>query len=382
MSKYRRALALLDRSVNVEQTVYGSARYTLTRMRAFDRACGAPHRRLKIVHITGTKGKGSTAHFIEALLRAAGFRTGLYTSPHVLDVRERIRIDGRPISRDRFAHLVRRLAPAIRRYRPSYFEILTEAAFHAFADCDWVVLEVGLGGRLDATNVVRPRACVITPISFDHTDRLGTTIEEITRDKEGIIKSGVPVVRTPARGVPPLAMMGAHQRVNAGLAIATMKALNLPVHADALRGVRLPARAQWIPGRPPFIVDAAHNVASARALADVLRRFRGRPRTLVFGAPADKDVEGMLAALLPEVDRLVVTRYRGARAMAVPAVVSVAERQGAKSIYHFPGAPAALQFVLSHSRRHEVAASAGSFYLAGEIIAGLRRNGRTHATVV
>jgi dihydrofolate synthase/folylpolyglutamate synthase len=392
---YREALACLAAAVNYEHVGFGPARFDLGRMRAFDRACGSPHRGRRIIHVAGTKGKGSTAHFIEALLRAAGFRTGLYTSPHVSDVRERIRLDGRPISRARFTDVMNRMAPAIRRVGPSYFEILTEAALLAFEACDWIVLEAGLGGRLDATNIVRPSLCVITPISLDHTERLGTTIGRIAREKAGIVKPGVPVVaacdgealaQLPRRtiragtvGVPPLGMAGAHQRINAGLALEAMRVLGLPIRARALSAVRLPARIQRFGGRPPFWVDACHNAASARALARVLADVRNRRRRLIFGAAAEKDVEAMLGALRPHVEELLVTRFRSPRAMTTAALASIAARQGYRRIFRFPRSRDALKYVLRHYSRRDLGVSAGSFYLAGEVIAGLRSYGREAA---
>lgn len=342
-----KAIRLLEGAVNHERTVYGGARYTLARMRAFDRAAGAPHRGKSIIHIAGTKGKGTTAHTIEARLRAAGFRTGLYTSPHVLDLRERIRLDGEMIPHARLDEIILRLP--IRRFRPSYFEILTEAALQAFADCDWIVLEAGLGGRLDATNIVRPRACVFTPISLDHTDRLGTTIEAIARDKAGIIKPGAVVVAAERHAAFPPRTIVARD-----LAKATLRALGLPVRPIA--PIRLPARQQRV-GR--WIVDGCHNAASARALA---RTLRGRP-PLVFAAAADKDVESMLAALVPRCGHVYATRFRGGRAMAPAAVASIAERWGATVTI--------CRNVREAVRLAGHGVVAGSFFLAGEVLRSL-----------
>lgn len=378
---------LLDGAVNHERLAAGAPRWTLARMRAFDRACGRPHRRLRIIHVAGTKGKGSTAHFIEVLLRAAGFRTGLYTSPHLVDVRERIRLDGRPVSPRSFGAALQRIAPAVRRFRPTYFEILTEMAFVAFEECDWVVLETGMGGRLDATNIVRPRLSVITPIGMDHTDRLGATIAKIACEKAGIVKRGVPavtsatgealrhlpadIVRAGVRGVPPLAARGAHQRRNAGLALEALRILGLPLHPEALADVVVPGRLQWFEGRPPFLVDTCHNAMSARTLARELRGLRGRRRRLIFASPADKDVEGILGALVPEVDELLVTGFEGGRAMSPAALESIARRRGAQRVLRFDRPAEALRAIRATTGSHDVAVCAGSFYLAGEVIKAL-----------
>ena len=347
---YRDAMRLLDGAVNHERTVYGGARYALARMRAFDRAAGAPHRGKNIIHVAGTKGKGTTAHTIEAHLRAAGFRTGLYTSPHVLDLRERIRLDGEMIPRARLAEIVCGLPN--RRFRPSDFGILTEAALRAFVDCDWVVLEAGLGGRLDATNIVRPRACVFTPISFDHTDRLGTTVEAIARDKAGIVKRGAVVVAAERHAAFPRRTI-----VSRSLAKATLRALGLPVRP--IGPVRLPARQQRV-GR--FIVDGCHNAASARFLA---ARLRGRP-PLIFAAAADKDVEAMLAALVPRCGDVYATRFGGGRAMEPAAVASIAERCGARRVTVCRNAGEAIRLAKS-------GVVAGSFFLAGEALRDILR---------
>lgn len=388
---------LLDAAVNHERLAAGAPRWTLARMRAFDRACGSPHRGLRIIHVAGTKGKGSTAHFLEALLRAAGFRTGLYTSPHLVDVRERIRLDGRPISPLGFAAALEAIAPAIRRFRPTWFEILTEMAFVAFKECDWIVLETGMGGRLDATNIVRPRLGVITPIGMDHTDRLGATIAAIAREKAGIVKRGVPavtsatgealrylpagVVRAGVRGVPPLRARGAHQRRNAGLALAALRTLGLPLRPEALGGVVVPGRLQWFDTRPPFLVDTCHNVLSARALARELRGLRGRRRRMIFASAADKDVEGILAELVPEVEELLVTEFPGGRAMSPAALESIARRRGARCVRRFERPAGALRYLRSNPGRRDVGISAGSFYLAGKVIAELRKQLRTGADV-
>ncbi len=184
-----------------------AAKYDLARIGVLLEALGNPHLQGRFVHVAGTNGKGSTCAMIESGLRAAGFRTGLYTSPHLAEPTERIQISGQPISREEFAVSFDRvhekaealIASGELDQHPSYFETVTAMAFVTLAACDWTVLEVGLGGRLDATNVVNPSLCVITPVDFDHEAWLGHSIESIAFEKAGILKAGVPAVITPQR---------------------------------------------------------------------------------------------------------------------------------------------------------------------------------------
>ncbi|HTF57435.1 MAG TPA: bifunctional folylpolyglutamate synthase/dihydrofolate synthase, partial [Planctomycetota bacterium] len=179
---------------------YAGQPYDLRRMARLLDALDHPERGFPSVHIAGTKGKGSTAHFAESIFRAHGLRTGLYTSPHLVHMLERIRLDGAPIPEALFVRTLNRMRRALDRLRPTYFEIMTAAAFVLFAErrVGMAVIEVGLGGRLDATNLIRPSACGIARIDFDHTDRLGTTLGAIASEKAGIIKPGVPVVTATA----------------------------------------------------------------------------------------------------------------------------------------------------------------------------------------
>lgn len=184
-----------------------AVKYDLERMRVLLSALGDPQLQGRFVHVAGTNGKGSTCAMIESGLRAAGFRTGLYTSPHLAEPTERIQIDGRPIAKEAFAAIFDEvhqcaetlLAQGALDQHPSYFESVTAMAFVALADCDYTVLEVGLGGRLDATNVVIPQLCVITPVDFDHEAWLGYTIDSIAFEKAGILKAGIPAVISPQR---------------------------------------------------------------------------------------------------------------------------------------------------------------------------------------
>ncbi len=208
VSTYEEAVRFLEAAINYEKTMhwqYGARTLNLGRTRELLAALGNPDRRYRIVHVAGTKGKGTTSGAAAHILTRHGLRTGLLTSPHLVTHRERVRMDGQMISREDFVRGVRAMQPHVQRKRaaeatstraPTYFEMLTALGLHHFAcaGADWAVVEVGLGGRLDSTNVVQPRCCVVTAIGFDHTDKLGETIEEIAGEKAGIFKEGTPVV--------------------------------------------------------------------------------------------------------------------------------------------------------------------------------------------
>jgi dihydrofolate synthase / folylpolyglutamate synthase len=294
---------------------------------------------------------------VEAGLRAAGYRTGRYTSPHLINLRERFAIDGRAVDDDTMVATIgdvravveSLLQNGVLEVHPTFFEVTTAVAFELFrrSQIGFAVVEVGLGGRLDATNVLSPVACAITSIAFDHQLYLGSTLREIALEKAGIIKPGVPVVIgtlhadslaaiaevARARNAPlvqaslsdvagkTIALRGEHQRINAAIALrllATIDGRGFPIPDAAMHAAL--ADAEW-PGRidlrtlqdgRQLLMDAAHNPAGAEALALYLRQVAIRP-PLVFAAMRDKDVEGMLRPLLPEVDRLIVTRASNPR---------------------------------------------------------------------
>lgn len=345
MNSYLRLLERLEASRRLGVTL------GLERVRAALAALGDPQLRLPAVHIAGTNGKGSTAAMTEALLRAAGLRTGLFTSPHLARFTERIRVDGREVSGERLGELDARIVAT--GVPLSYFEIATVLAFLAFAEAgvEVAVLETGLGGRLDATTACQPLATAITSIGLDHTETLGTTLGAIAAEKAGIAKPEVPlvlgavpaeaeaVIEARARDVgaqllrlgrelhrlaSPPALPGAHQRDNAALAVA------LATHAAAALGKTLGsdgiaaglASARW-PGRlelvtPHVLLDGAHNAEGARALAAALPAFAGdRPVVLATSIVRGKDVAGILAPLLPLVAGVIVTRSRNDRALSV-----------------------------------------------------------------
>jgi dihydrofolate synthase / folylpolyglutamate synthase len=373
-----------------------------------------PERAFRSVHIAGTNGKGSVTAMVDAALRAAGHRSARYTSPHLVHLSERFVIDGRPVTEAALAATAAEVRNSIERLRadgglavlPTFFEVTTVIAFELFrrAGVEVAVLEVGLGGRLDATNVVEPPGLVataITSIAFDHQLYLGTTLREIALEKAGIVKPGVPVVIGPlepeaeaaidgvaasrhARVIRATAddcagmtigLAGAHQRSNAAVALRLLQLLDAG-------GVAVPpgaieaglARPDW-PGRletrrladgRELLLDAAHNPAGAASLASYLKADSGGPRPLVFAAMRDKDVTGMFTALLPAVDRVILTRASNARA-ADPATLAQLARAAAPElpIEVVPDLAGALEAAWRAGPRIVVA---GSIFLLGDVM--------------
>lgn len=371
---YREAIEYLHSLTDYEKRRierYSPETLDLSRVERLLEMVGNPHRLYPSVHVAGTKGKGSTSAMIESVLRAAGYRTGFYTSPHLHTFRERIRIGADLISREEVVSLVEEFRPLIARVPGvTTFEAITAIAFTYFArqKVDVLVAEVGLGGRLDATNVIRPEVAVITSLSLDHTYLLGNTLPEIAAEKAGIIKDGIPVVTAPQRpkalavieetararqapltvvgrdwvwepgpfdlkgqsftarrvgeGRDDLAgeywipLLGRHQLENAATALAALQILldrgfRLPRAAarEGLRTVEWPGRLEILSTDPLVVVDCAHNPYSTEVLRETMREwFPGRRWVLIFGASADKDIPGMLQALLPITDHLIVTR--------------------------------------------------------------------------
>lgn len=291
-------------------------------------AVGNPERHLRFIHVAGTNGKGSVCAMLDACLRASGYRTGLYTSPHLVDFRERVRLNGTMISHEDTADGLTRLREATWNWdhEPTFFELSTVLAIYFFkrSHCDVVVLETGMGGRLDSTNVVNPLVSVITPIAMDHMSWLGDRIEKIASEKAGIIKPRVPVVSSPqqsaALGVliekahacgselhvvakplcTPVALPGAHQLWNAAVAVAALDASGLKCPQESisqgLSGVQWPARFQKLSDR--VVIDGAHNEHSAQALVSTwIEFFNDKKATIIFGALCDKNYTEMLIAL-------------------------------------------------------------------------------------
>lgn len=377
---------------------------------------GNPQEAFRSVHVAGTNGKGSTCAMIESGLRAAGILTGLFTSPHLVQPTERIQVRGVPISTEEFTAAfveVHRAAEAlmaqgILEAHPSYFETVTAMAFDVFRNrgVETAAVEVGLGGRLDATNVIRPQLCVITAVDYDHEAWLGSSIEQIAAEKAGILKAGVPAVFARQRpevqqvldehvsrlGILvntrfaaaeklvltadgcsfragelsiscPLA--GQHQVENALTAVNALCALGVPAEAieRGIRGVRWPGRLELISRDPDLILDGAHNPAGARALANHIRQFYAdRPVWLIYGAMRDKAVEEIAELLFPLAAHVILTAPAMPRAVQPDTLLSMGDPA------HMETAPD-LAAALTAARQAPANAAlfiTGSLYLVGE----------------
>jgi dihydrofolate synthase / folylpolyglutamate synthase len=340
-----------------------TAKFGLDRITRLLKALGDPHRTGRFVHVAGTNGKGSTCAMIEAGLRAAGVHTGLYTSPHLIEPTERIQIAGRLVSEVQFAEACTEVHETAERMltagdldlHPTYFETVTAMGFLLFARAhvEIVVLEVGMGGRLDATNVVLPALCVITPIDFDHEAFLGDKLTKIAAEKAGILKPGVPaifaeqpleaesVLRAHAKGSYTLArdwaindlsvdargsrfrmrgqeivcpLPGEHQVENARAAAIALHELGFS--PAGISTTRWPGRLERVSDQPEIILDGAHNLAGTRALVQYIQRFyAGRRIWLIYGVMRDKAVGEMASVLFPLAHRIIVTAPTNSRAM-------------------------------------------------------------------
>ena len=373
-------------------------------MRTLLDLAGAPDRAMRVVLIAGTKGKGSTAAFLAWILHASGARAGLFTSPHLQAFRERVRIDGTLLADAAFARRIAALRPIVRHLRlahpdagePTTFELTLLLAVRAFAErsCAIAVVEVGLGGRLDATNALDPEISVITSVSYDHTAILGRTLGAIASEKAGIVRRGRPALsaeQRPAaaraiervarragaelRVIHPLdthaelGLSGSHQRQNAALAIAAARALGTegPAIARGLRATAWPARFERVRGRPPIVLDGAHNGGSADALARTLRAERGGRRlALVVGINRDKDARAVLQPLVRLAAAVVVTRSSSPRAAEPTDVAHVAARMTRAAVTAAPDVPAAIAAARSAAGPDGLVCVAGSLALAAD----------------
>jgi dihydrofolate synthase / folylpolyglutamate synthase len=407
------------------------ADFNLDRMRALMAELGNPEAQYPIVHVAGTKGKGSVSALCAAALRAAGYKVGLYTSPHLLDYTERIQVGDRPISHAGLVELVELVKPAVARIEKlTTFEITTALGFLAFArqKVDAAVIEVGLGGRLDATNIVTPRVSVVTSLSYDHMAVLGNTLALIAAEKGGIIKPGVPVVSAPQkdealdvlvrmageRNAPltlvgrdvtysPLGhsldgqslrisdtryqasdvrveipLLGIHQVENAATAYAALRAGGMDVSDAAIQKgfaeVKWPARFEVARREPPVIFDSAHNQDSFARLRQALDDyFPGRPVYLIFGASEDKNIPGMFAEIRPKVRMMFVTRANHPRALEPEKILELAHLAGVPG-EAAPSVDAALARALEMSEKDgSIVLSAGSMFVTAEVMAAWKK---------
>jgi dihydrofolate synthase/folylpolyglutamate synthase len=393
-------------------------------------ALGDPQDRFPSIHVAGTNGKGSVSAMLAGIMKEHGFRTGLYTSPHLARVEERIRVDGASITPLRFRGMLERLKATIDglmaggrlAYHPTYFEVLTALAFLQFAErkVDIAVLEVGMGGRFDATNVVRPLVSVITTIAKDHEKHLGSSLRKIAFEKAGIIKPGVPVVcgvrcgdalreiRRVARerGAPIVeafgpgrtlevrpvrggyrfvysgergryafspALAGRHQGTNAAVAIATAevlartwKPLEKAMIVRTIGQTRWEGRLETVSRRPLVVLDGAHNVEGAEALAAHIRETVGKPVVLIFAAMQDKDIRAMTRILFPLCETLILTRVPYKRS-ATPEELAAAAPPFKGRVLLEPDTRKAVRLALAESHGRTPVVIAGSLFLIGEV---------------
>ncbi|NQV04602.1 MAG: bifunctional folylpolyglutamate synthase/dihydrofolate synthase [Candidatus Omnitrophica bacterium] len=423
---YNATLDYIDSFINFEkipQYSYASS-FNLERQHTFLRELGNPHKDIKTIHIAGSKGKGSTCAIVTEVLKSAGYRVGLYTSPHLLDVRERIRVLDEVIGEAEFTGLIERIKGVAERFRNhqelgrlSFFEILTTVAFLYFKekDVDFAVLETGLGGRLDATNVTQPIVCGITNISKEHTDKLGDSLEEITREKAGIIKAKGIVVSTlqerdvidvirkvceekeakllelgndikysiiesnefgqvfnlDAQGYSykglEINLIGRHQVENAALAIGMLRSC-VDIEEGALRaglrGVPWPGRLQVIQRGPYVILDGAQNVVSIKAVLSSIKEIFCYKRFIcIFGISSDKDIKGVSAQLDTLSDMMILSCSQNERAVSPG---SLKEHFSKPRVEVRDSVNEALDLGLRIARKEDLILVTGSLYVVGE----------------
>ncbi|MEN6478893.1 MAG: folylpolyglutamate synthase/dihydrofolate synthase family protein [Anaerolineales bacterium] len=429
MLTYEQALRIVFRHTDLElgdRPPYAERIWRLERMNEFLHALGDPQLCYPAVHVAGTKGKGSTTAMIASILQTAGLRTGMYTSPHLHSFRERIQLDGELIPEEAMAGLVERMAPVIaERPEVTVFEIITALAmlYYAEAGVDWAVFEVGLGGRLDATNVLHPRVSVITSISLDHMAVLGPTVGHIAREKAGIIKPGVPVISAPQqaealsviadiaaeRGAPltlggrdwqwrslgdaghemrlyrtgneqqpeypalAVPLRGEHQlenATNAALAIEALRAQGLAVSraevAAGIASVRWPGRFEVLQHQPPFVVDGAHNVDSMqKLLRTVEAEFPEQRPVVIFGAGRGHIPTDLLVVLAGHVARLYLVKANHPKAAEVAELSASAQALGIEAIA-CATVDEGVERALASARPEEVVLATGSLFVVAE----------------
>ncbi len=429
---YRQALYYIYSFTDFEKSpalLYNAANYDLRRMEALLGHLAHPEEAVPSIHVAGTKGKGSTAAILASVLTAAGYRTGLYTSPHLHTLRERIQLDGQPIAQEALAAIVERVGPAVEAThgdstygRLTTFEVLTAVAFLHFKEqgARFQVVEAGLGGRLDATNVLASRVAVITSISYDHMDILGRTLSEIASQKAGIIKAGntVAVAPQPEEALKViearcqeenatavlvgkdvtwepgpfdltgqsvsvmgrlrkyglrLSLLGRHQLENTATAVAALEVLQeqgVTIPGLALRqgltSVRWPGRFEVLGQRPCVVVDGAHNEDSARRLCQTVEDyFPGQKVVLVMGTSRDKDVPAMARELAPICRSVIVTSSRNPRAASLAELAGVWSNVGQDAIPS-PSVAAAIDHACGLASPDGLVLVTGSLFVVAE----------------
>ncbi|MBM3178908.1 MAG: bifunctional folylpolyglutamate synthase/dihydrofolate synthase [Chloroflexi bacterium] len=401
------------------------ADFNLDRMFALMESLGNPQKKYPIIHVAGTKGKGSVSALCASALKAAGYTAGLYTSPHLLDYCERIQINGEPISHEQLVDLVEEIKPYVAEIEKlTTFEITTALAFMAFAKygVNAAVFEVGLGGRLDATNIVIPKVSVITSLSYDHMAVLGNTLALIAGEKAGIIKPGVPVVSSPQTDEAlevlervaklknasftlvgqdtkfelinssldgqtlrissdfrpstldlQIPLLGNHQIENAATAYAALKVSGIPITDEQIQKgfsqVQWRARFEVARRDPPVIFDSAHNQDSFAKLSETLQTyFPDQMVYLIFGASEDKNIPGMFAELKPKIRKIIITRADHPRALEMEQIQELAEQAGAESEAIIPVSDALVRALELSSKDGSIVLSAGSMFVTAEVM--------------
>jgi len=431
---YSQAEKYLDSFVNYEQIPgisYAQPGYSLMHVEELLKRMGDPQLAARTIHISGTKGKGSVAAMIAQVLSDSGYKTGLYTSPHLHTLRERISVDGSLISEAEFAAAMAEVKPFIESMKHdtafrqlTYFEALTVLVFAYFKKkrLDFQVLEVGLGGRLDATNVARPVVCIITPISLDHTQILGNSLEEIAREKAGIIKSGCWVVLSPqpeeaasvisdicrekeakvvqvdkeitwhklggdlhhqslaiegrtSKYQVSIPLLGDYQLENAAAAVAALEilasagfAISAANIAQGLAQVKWPGRFQILQQYPTVLVDGAHNVASMKGLVNNIKAYFAHKRIfLVFGTSCDKDIPGIVNELVLLSPQVIVTRTPHSRAAPLSTLAAEFSKRGIEPEIRETVAQA-LSRALSLADKTDIICVTGSLFVVAEAL--------------
>lgn len=364
-----------------------------------------PERAFRSVQIAGTNGKGSTAAMLDSICRAAGIKCGLYTSPHLVSITERIRVAGEAIAPEEFAACattVRDVSEQLFRDKqiealPTFFEQLTAIALYAFrnAKIELAILETGLGGRLDSTTAANAHIVAITQIAMDHEEYLGETIESIASEKAAIIRPGVEAVlakqqpeamavllqRCKETGVVPIladergyedirvGLRGRHQIDNAAVAVRVAELLRIPRSAivSGVENVKHPGRLELIEHKPPFLLDGAHNPAGCRSLLEYLDEFSTRPLTLVFGAMRDKQLDQIGEILFPAAGVLVLTPVENPRSASIEMLRSIANRYARGTVIETSSSAEALQVAIARTPPGGLICIAGSLYLIGEM---------------
>ena len=432
-STYAKAIRFLNTLSDYERlriVRYNTTNFDLDRMRTLLRKLGNPHEHFRSIHVAGTKGKGSTCAMLASMLQACGYKVGLYTSPHLVDIRERIQIDGEVISQVDFARLAKTMEGIVAHSRPTptYFDVLTAMAFKYFAEqkVQIVVVETGLGGRLDSTNVIRPEVTAITSISKDHMAQLGGTLEKIAEEKAGIFKRGIPAItvqqapeveavlqRVAAKvGAPfdvcgksiefsyrfessrllgphnriclttpnskfehlAVPLLGEHQAINCGLALSVLDklkqrgiAINDARAMEGLTKTQLPGRMELISPTPRVLVDGAHNAASLDALMRAIgQHILYDSMVLIFGCCGDKDIVGMLDRITSGADKVIFTPVNNIRTADPEELAARYVEQYGKMAQVARSLPDALEIAYRAVSKEDLITITGSFYLVGE----------------